>query len=422
MPGSNSLASSIRARATGCASWQAARARPGRSIEALPHAAGKTMAIVTTPHALHADHVAFALRAQLACALRQAVRDGTSEARTFAAEADRRKLVNAVAFNRRFDRGCLRAREIIRAGGIGTVRYVETVQLGYEGKGWFLVPALGGGGPFTGRATHMADIVPWLSSSADAGAGPRARRQRERVDRGGFIELMFGDLECHMTCIEEGWHMWDEVRIFGDDGLIELRRPLKLPIGWELTVRTRRGEALEGLDGRPYAWRRHGEFSRCVAHGCSRRMLIRRRRRRRPQLSSRRSHRPAPAAAGSTWAERSAERRCWRGGRFGLELIGALPAKTPKVVVYDRKLRPPLCEEGARGFESPHGVDAFSAAIMLGDRRRRSVTVSLTKRKAPLVALLFRFDRPGRQWVDGSWVRGQWGTWSTWSSVATDRC
>jgi hypothetical protein len=45
--------------------------------------------------------------------------------------------------------------------------------------------------------------------------------------------------------------MWDEVRIFGADGLIELRRPLKHPIGWELTVRTRRGEALEQLEADP---------------------------------------------------------------------------------------------------------------------------------------------------------------------------
>ena len=29
--------------------------------------------------------------------------------------------------------------------------------------------------------------------------------------------------------------MWDEIRLFGDDGLIELRRPLDLPLGWQLT-------------------------------------------------------------------------------------------------------------------------------------------------------------------------------------------
>ena len=28
--------------------------------------------------------------------------------------------------------------------------------------------------------------------------------------------------------------MWDEVRIFGDEGMIELRRPLEYPIGWTM--------------------------------------------------------------------------------------------------------------------------------------------------------------------------------------------
>ena len=139
--------------------------------------------------------------------------------------------------------GCLRAREIVRDGGIGEVRYVQTVQLGYERAGWFLVPELGGGGPYTGRASHMADFVPWL-----LGRTPTRLRSRLRVssptrsDHGGFIELQFDELECQMTCIEEGLHMWDEVRIFGDDGLIELRRPLTMPIGWTMTWLSGRGQ------------------------------------------------------------------------------------------------------------------------------------------------------------------------------------
>ena len=222
------------------------------AIDALPSPAGATMAIVTTPHALHADHVAFALQRGWHVLCDKPFVMKTEDARALAAEADRRKLIHAVAFNRRFDRGCLRAREIIRAGEIGPVRYVETVQLGYESKGWFLVPALGGGGPFTGRATHMADIVPWLIERQPTRVRARVRDgSASRVDRGGFIELLFGGLECHMTCIEEGWHMWDEIRIFGDDGMIELRRPLKFPIGWELAVRTERGEMLKVLEADP---------------------------------------------------------------------------------------------------------------------------------------------------------------------------
>jgi predicted dehydrogenase len=222
------------------------------ALEALPRPSMRTMAVVTTPHALHRDHVAFALKCGWHVLCDKPFVLEASDARALAAEAGRLKLVNAVAFNRRFDRGYLRARELVRSGAIGAVRYVETVQLGYEGKGWFLDPALGGGGPYTGRATHMADIVPWLLDRVPTRVRSRIRGgSAARVDRGGFIEVLLGDLECHMTCIEEGWHMWDEVRMFGDDGLIELRRPFKYPIGWELMVRSGRGEALEGRTADP---------------------------------------------------------------------------------------------------------------------------------------------------------------------------
>jgi predicted dehydrogenase len=50
-----------------------------------------------------------------------------------------------------------------------------------------------------------------------------------------------------MTCIEDGWHMWDEVRIFGDEGLIELRRPLAYPIGWQFTWSCERGRVVETI-------------------------------------------------------------------------------------------------------------------------------------------------------------------------------
>ena len=65
------------------------------------------------------------------------------------------------------------------SGEIGKVRFVQTVQLGYERAGWFLRPELGGGGPYTGRATHMADIVPWLIGRTrhECAAGCAVRRR-----------------------------------------------------------------------------------------------------------------------------------------------------------------------------------------------------------------------------------------------------
>ena len=93
----------------------------------------------------------------------------------------------------------------------------------------------------TGVQTCALPILPWLLDRnpervrAVTRAGPPGR-----TDAGGFIEVDFGALRCHLTCIESGLHMWDEIRIFGDTGLFELRRPLDIPLGWQM-VRWDRG-------------------------------------------------------------------------------------------------------------------------------------------------------------------------------------
>ena len=137
---------------------------------------------------------------------------------------------------------------MIQSGALGALRYVETTQLGYERAGWFLDPALGGGGPYTGRASHMMDILPWLTGATPIRLRSRLREaEAGRSDHGGFIDIVFDAFECRMTCIEEGWHMWDEIRIFGDDGMIELRRPLTMPIGWHMRWWSARATKVEEL-------------------------------------------------------------------------------------------------------------------------------------------------------------------------------
>ena len=205
--------------------------------------------IISTPHTLHADHAMRCLAAGKHVLCDKPFVMYAAEARALAQTAQAGGLVGAVAFNRRFDASCIRARQLIRDGALGEIRYVETVQLGYERAGWFLDPALGGGGPFTGRGAHMADLLPWL-----LGRDPERVRAITRPgapgksDDGGFIEVDFGALRCHLTCITAGLHMWDEVRVFGEEGLIELRRPLDIPLGWRLTRWDRGRKPVESIE------------------------------------------------------------------------------------------------------------------------------------------------------------------------------
>ena len=204
--------------------------------------------IVSSPHGLHQTHVRATLAARRHVLVDKPFVLRSTEAHDLAAKAMVRGLVNAVAFNRRFDPGSLRAREIIGSGGLGPIRHVETVQLGYPRSGWLLDPELGGGGPFVGRGAHVADLIPWLT-------GQRPRRVRGRilpgepgqVDAGGFIECEFDGFACAMTLLARGLDTWDEIRVFGDEGFVELRRPLGWPLGWEMVRLDARGHRVESV-------------------------------------------------------------------------------------------------------------------------------------------------------------------------------
>lgn len=122
--------------------------------------------IVSTPHALHHAHALACLRAGRHVLVDKPFVLRAVHATELASLAVSSGLVGAVAFNRRLDDGCLAARRLIAAGGLGPIRHVEALQLGYVRSGWFDDPEMAGGGPFTGRGAHMADLLPWLLGRA----------------------------------------------------------------------------------------------------------------------------------------------------------------------------------------------------------------------------------------------------------------
>jgi predicted dehydrogenase len=223
-------------------------ARTGASLTAsLDDVWGAADAVViSTPHTLHAEHARAALARGKHVLIDKPFVLRSDEARELAGVAAARGVVAAVAFNRRFDPGCRRARELLAAGALGPLCLAETVQLGYATAGWVDDPGLGGGGPFVGRAAHMADFVPWLT-----GLRPRRVRARThpgppgRVDRGGLVDVAGEGPDWQAVCLSTGLWMWDEVRVFGEAGILELRRPLGQPLGWALTHLGRQGGVVE---------------------------------------------------------------------------------------------------------------------------------------------------------------------------------
>lgn len=190
--------------------------------------------LVSSPHALHADHIAKCVQARAHVLVDKPFVLTVGDATRLTALAADAGVVGAVAFNRRLDKGFRYAREVLTSGTLGDLLHVETVQLGYPTGGWYGDPALSGGGPFTGRGTHMADAVPWLTGrsirSLFAGLvpGPRA----EEVDSGGFIAADLGGPWWHATVrAGDPWNL-DEVRLYGTLGRLVIRRPADETFSW----------------------------------------------------------------------------------------------------------------------------------------------------------------------------------------------
>lgn len=226
--------------------------------------------LVSSPHALHADHIAKCVQAGAHVLVDKPFVLTVDDATRLTALAADARVVGGVAFNRRLDQGFRYAREILSAGDLGDLLHVETVQLGYPSDGWYGDPALSGGGPFTGRGTHMADAVPWLTGrtvrSLFAGLvpGPHA----EGVDSGGFIAADLGGPWWHATVrAGDPWNH-DEVRLYGTLGSLVIRRPADQTFSWICEHRALDDEELgrSGLGQTQFAL---DDFALAVASGGS---------------------------------------------------------------------------------------------------------------------------------------------------------
>ena len=77
-----------------------------------------------------------------------------------ASESTGRQL--RIAFPVRYLPAVIRAREVVRSGGVGRVLAVNATNHGQIPGGWFLDPAASGGGAVMDHTVHVADVLRWM--------------------------------------------------------------------------------------------------------------------------------------------------------------------------------------------------------------------------------------------------------------------
>ena len=118
--------------------------------------------VVCSENALHKEHVIRAARAgkHILCEKPIAVRAADAEEMIRACREH--GVLLQVAFPVRYSAAVRRARSLIRAGELGDILAVNATNRGKMPGGWFVDPALSGGGAAIDHLVHLLDVFHWM--------------------------------------------------------------------------------------------------------------------------------------------------------------------------------------------------------------------------------------------------------------------
>lgn len=221
-------------------------ARPFADAEAMLAVAELDAVIIASPHTLHHRHAVLAIERRLHVLLEKPMVTRVADAVDLLRRAEAAGLHLGVGFNRHLDPANLYARDLIRRGALGDIWGAEALQLGYPTAGWYVTRELGGGGPFTGRGAHMADLICWYTDWRPERVTAVTTGTLGEVEAGGTFVISFaGDRQCAVTSSSVGHRDVDRMVVYGSDGAIEVLRPLGWQYRWDVRHYGHGGEPLD---------------------------------------------------------------------------------------------------------------------------------------------------------------------------------
>jgi len=132
---------------------------------------------VFTPHTLHFAQAMTALKSGCHVLIEKPIVTATADGNALVAEAQRRKLVLACAYQMRGIPAHRRVKEMISAGELGDIRLVTILltqdwitRIIASHREWRFDPKLSGGGELMDSGSHMVDLMLWLTGLRPASA------------------------------------------------------------------------------------------------------------------------------------------------------------------------------------------------------------------------------------------------------------
>jgi UDP-N-acetylglucosamine 3-dehydrogenase len=119
--------------------------------------------IVCSENANHMEHVIAAAKAGKPVLCEKPIATNAVDAERMIKACCEANVFLHVAFPVRYSTAVIRAREHIRSGSMGRILAIRSTNRGKRPGGWFLDPALAGGGAAADHVVHLTDIFRWLT-------------------------------------------------------------------------------------------------------------------------------------------------------------------------------------------------------------------------------------------------------------------
>jgi predicted dehydrogenase len=200
--------------------------------------------IIATPHTLHYEQIITSLDQGLHVLAEKPLVCTVGEARSVMRKASRRGLVLMIAYQRHFFPAFRYARKLVQTGKIGRVTFVQALQaqewLNATRGTWRQDPALSGGGQLNDSASHLLDIVLWVTDLAPQTVYAEIDNCGAKVDILSGLAIRFkGGAIGSLAVVGDAPAWWEEVTFYGEKGALYIRdNRLLLQTGYPKTKTT----------------------------------------------------------------------------------------------------------------------------------------------------------------------------------------
>jgi UDP-N-acetylglucosamine 3-dehydrogenase len=186
--------------------------------------------IITSENSKHREHVVAAAKAGKHILCEKPIASKLEDAEAMIEVCKQNDVILQTAFPVRFNSAILRAKKMIENGELGQILAIKGTNRGTNPGGWFVDPALSGGGAVIDHTVHVVDIMRWFMGSEPREVYAEIDNSISpyNIDDCGILTIefdndVFSTLDCSWSR-NETYPTWGDVtlEIIGSDGTLKV--------------------------------------------------------------------------------------------------------------------------------------------------------------------------------------------------------